>query len=85
MHYHCHIHAIATDGAFGSDGTFICLPKIDTEWLLAAWQTKVFDLLVAADKIDQQTVDQMRSWPHSGFSVASPKKRWVFGALQARI
>ena len=24
---------------------------------------------MAAGKIDQQTVDQMRSWPHSGFSV----------------
>ena len=69
VHFHPHIHAIATDGAFAPDGTFICLPKIDTELLLTAWQAKVFELLVAAEKIDQQTVDQMRAWPHSGFSV----------------
>jgi hypothetical protein len=37
--------------------------------LLAAWQTKVFELLLAAGKIDQPTVDQMRCWSHSGFSV----------------
>ena len=37
--------------------------------MLATWQTKVFDLLVAAEKIDRQTVEEMRSWAHSGFSV----------------
>ena len=37
--------------------------------MLATWQTKVFELLVAAEKIDRQTVDEMRSWAHSGFSV----------------
>ncbi len=68
VHFHPHIHAIATDGAFAPDGTFICLPRSETDLLLTAWQTKVFELLVAADKIDQQTVHQMRSWPHSGFS-----------------
>jgi len=69
VHFHPHIHAIVTDGAFAADGTFICLPRIDTDLLLTAWQTKGFELLVTAEKIDQQTVDQMRSWPHSGFSV----------------
>ena len=59
----------ATDGAFVPDGTFFCLPKIHTDRLLATWQTNVFELLVAAGKVDQQTVDQMPSWPHSGFSV----------------
>ena len=69
VHFHPHIHAITTDGAFTPDGTFFCLPKIDTDRLLATWQTKVFELLMAAGTIDQQTVDQMRSWPRSGFSV----------------
>ena len=31
--------------------------------------TKVFELLVATEKIDQPTVEQMRSWPPWGFSV----------------
>ncbi len=69
IHFHPHIHAIATDGAFTPDGIFLCLPKTTADLLLATWQTKVFELLVAADKIDCETVDQMRSWPHSGFSV----------------
>ena len=47
----------------------ICLPKTSTDLLLATWRTKVFDLLVAAEKIDRQTVEEMRSWAHSGFSV----------------
>ncbi len=68
VHFHPHIHAIATDGVFAPDGTFLCLPRSESDLLLTAWQTKVFELLVAADKIDLPTVDQMRSWPHSGFS-----------------
>ena len=40
-----------------------CVPVATrTDLLLAAWQTKVFELLVAAEKIDRQTVDEMRSW-----------------------
>jgi ribosomal protein S27E len=69
IHYHPHLHAIATDGAFTPDGTFLCLPKIDKQRLLKAWQDNVFDLFLTAGKIDQETIDQMRAWPHSGFSV----------------
>ena len=47
----------------------ICLPRIDTRRLLAEWQNNVFALFLAEDKIDQETVDLMRSWRHSGFSV----------------
>jgi len=46
----------------------VCLPKGSTELLLKSWQTREFKFLVAAEKIDQSTEDQMRSWPHSGFS-----------------
>ena len=45
IHFHPHIHAIASDGAFTADGTFLCLPKIDAQRLLTAWQTKVFELI----------------------------------------
>jgi hypothetical protein len=69
IHFHPHIHAIASDGAFAPDGTFLCLPKTSTDLLLGTWQTKVFDLLVVAEKIDRETLDEMRSWAHSGFSV----------------
>jgi len=42
---------------------------MDTKRLLSVWQRKVFDLLLGEGKIDQELVDQIRSWPHSGFSV----------------
>jgi hypothetical protein len=53
--------------------------------LLAAWQTKVFEFLLAAGKTDQPTLDQMRCWSHSGFSVdnsvdLSPRDTAGYGA-----
>ena len=33
------------------------------------WRRKVFDLLLSEGKIDQETIDQMTTWQHSGFSV----------------
>jgi hypothetical protein len=69
VHFHPHIHALVTDGGFTPDGAFVRLPQIDHERLLAIWQSKVFNLLLAAETIDQQTIDNMRSWTYSGFSV----------------
>ena len=50
-------------------GTFVCLPSIDTDRLLTVWEDKVFEMLLAADKIDRRVVEDMRSWEFSGFSV----------------
>ncbi len=69
VHFHPHVHVIASDGAHTPDGTFVCLPPMDTSKLLSVWERKVFELLLEEGKIDQQLVDQMRAWPHSGFSV----------------
>ena len=69
LHFHPHIHALVTDGGFLPDGSFLRVLRIGREVLLSTWQSKVFDLLLAADKIDQDIVNAMRSWPHSGFSV----------------
>ena len=41
VHYHAHIHVIATDGAYRLDSTFIFLPPMDTKQLLSVWQRKV--------------------------------------------
>ncbi len=69
VHYHCHVHMIATDGAYTPDGAFMCLGPMDTNRLLSVWQRKVFELLLAEEKIEQELVDQMRAWQHCGFSV----------------
>jgi hypothetical protein len=69
VHFHPHAHAIVTDGGFAPDGIFVCLPGIETNRLLAVWEMKVFEFLLAAEKIDQRMIAEMRSWEFSGFSV----------------
>jgi transposase-like protein len=69
VHFHCHIHAIATDGGFSADGSFVALARIETDHLLPVWEAKVFAMLLGAEKINQRTIDEMRNWQHSGFSV----------------
>jgi hypothetical protein len=69
VHFHPHIHALTTDGAFAPDGTFIPLPELDPQPFERLWQKKVFDLLLMRGKIDQALVTQMLGWQHSGFDV----------------
>jgi hypothetical protein len=69
LHWHPHIHALITDGAFTPDGTFIPLPQLDGQPFEKLWQRKVFDLLLKRGKIHEALVQQMRSWHHSGFDV----------------
>jgi hypothetical protein len=38
------------------------------ERLLDAWQDAVFELYLAQEKIEPEVVENMRTWPHSGFS-----------------
>ena len=47
----------------------IIFTRRDSQRLLTAWQTKVFESSVAMGKIDQETVDLMLSRLHSGFGV----------------
>ena len=69
VHFHPHIHALATDGAFAPDGTFMPLPELDRQPFEKLWQKKVFDLLLKRGKIDEALVTQMLGWQHSGFDV----------------
>jgi len=49
----------------------MCLevPELDMDRLHAAWREAVFALYLAEDKIEPEVVENMRAWPHSGFSV----------------
>jgi hypothetical protein len=69
VHWHPHIHARVSHGAFTPDGTFIPLPEVDREPFEKLWQKKVFDRLRQRGKIDESVVTQMRGWRHSGFDV----------------
>jgi hypothetical protein len=69
VHWHPHLHALLTDGAFAPDGTFIALPELDDEPFEKLWRKKVFDLLLKRGKISESLVTQMLGWTHSGFGV----------------
>ena len=69
IHWHPHVHALVTDGAFTPDGVFVPLPPIDDEPFARLFREKVFDLLLRKGRIDEGIVRQMRGWRHSGFSV----------------
>lgn len=68
-HWHPHVHAIASDGVFTEGGVFITLPPLAVEPFLKLWEHKIFKLLLDEGRITPETVDQMRTWRHSGFSV----------------
>jgi hypothetical protein len=69
LHWHPHIHALVTCGAFTPQGDLQEVPEFDIDRLRAAWQEAVFALYLAEDKIGPEVVENMRTWPHSGFSV----------------
>ena len=64
-----HLHVLITCGAWTAEGEFLELPEFDLERLLVVWQDAVFELYLAEEKIEPEVVENMRSWPHSGFSV----------------
>ena len=72
LHWRPPFHLLLTCGASTADGEFLELPELDLERWQAAWQEAVFALYLAEDKIEPEVVQNMRTWPHSGFSVDQP-------------
>jgi hypothetical protein len=68
LHWHPHIHTLATCGAFTSEGEFLELSEFDMDSLLLTWQEAVFDLYLAEGKIEPDVVENMLSWKHTGFT-----------------
>ncbi len=63
-----HIHALVADGVFQPNGVFRVLPPIPTDVLEEGLREKVFALLKREGCIDDQLIDRMRAWHHTGFS-----------------
>ena len=59
---------LITDGGFLKDGTFRHLLYWDTDKLEELFRAEVFRLLIEKDLIERDTVNNMFSWKHSGFS-----------------
>ena len=65
--WHCHLHIIVLAGALLPDGSFLPL-QIDAEKLRDRFANEVLAALVEEGLLTQDDVDNMKSWPHSGFS-----------------
>ncbi len=70
---HVHLHGLATDGAFDSEGTFHPMPfdtQHDIQALQKLFEKNILDLLVKHGRISQRLRDDMlTNWEHTGFSV----------------
>jgi hypothetical protein len=69
VHWHSHIHAVLAEGVFTESGHFVHIPDIWRNRAEKFWQERVFALLLAAHKINDEIIGNMRTWKHSGFSV----------------
>lgn len=67
--FHPHLHAIAADGLFRKSGTFYVMPDVDLKPLEEIFRAKVFTTLKQEGKIDDDLINKLTDWRHSGFSV----------------
>jgi hypothetical protein len=68
--HHPHVHALSSLGLFLGDGSFHALPDADFSALEDTFRERVFAFLLREEKITQEVVESMRTWPHSGFRVS---------------
>jgi hypothetical protein len=66
--FHPHLHALATDGAIGPDGTFLSLPELNPQLIEEVFRRLVITRLHAAERLSEEFRDSLLSWPRSGFS-----------------
>lgn len=69
LNFNPHLHTVATDGCFDSDGNFMGMPDPDPKELEGAFRCEVLKLLKDAGKINDLIIENMMSWHHSGFNV----------------
>jgi hypothetical protein len=66
--FHPHIHGIFLAGATLPDGTFQPI-DIDQQRLQELFADKVLSALKKENLLTQEDLDNMKTWPHSGFNV----------------
>ena len=69
INFNPHLHIIATDGCFCTDGSFMIGVIPNAADLEATFAVEVFDMLKKEGKINRIIIDNMNSWEHSGFNV----------------
>ena len=77
LSFNPHPHLIATDGCLGPDGTFVRISihrGHDLSLIEEHFRREVLALLRARDLLTEDDVENMLSWPHSGFAVHNDVK-----------
>ncbi|MFQ5904453.1 MAG: transposase [Candidatus Binatia bacterium] len=70
LNIHPHLHVLASDGGFDPEGNFYQLPSwLDMNRLAELFRHKVLRMLLSKGKITEALVENLLSWPHSGFHV----------------
>jgi len=69
LNFHPHVHILATDGGFRPDGSFRHLPRFNSRHLERLFQAEVLRMLMDKGLIAEETVRNLLTWRHSGFSV----------------
>ena len=64
---HCHI--LCTDGCFYGNGMFRVTPAFNTEELEKLFQHQILKMLLIKRKINEDLVNMLLSWRHSGLNV----------------
>jgi hypothetical protein len=67
--YHPHIHCLVTDGVYLSNGVFVrssFIPPVDISEL---FRRNVLSAFAREELLTESAVENMLSWPHSGFNV----------------
>lgn len=69
LNLHPHVHGLCSLGVFDHEGTLYPDPDIDFSQAELPFREELFRLLRKKDRIDDERIEMMRSWPHSGFRV----------------
>ncbi|MHC9543284.1 MAG: hypothetical protein AB9903_27550 [Vulcanimicrobiota bacterium] len=61
---------ILDPGCFDKDGAFYCIPCMPgEEQLEKLFMNKVLKMMMSLDKIDEDVVERLTNWTHSGFNI----------------
>ena len=72
--HHPHAHSICSLGLFRPDGVYLPMEDVDFSGLEQLFRQRFFSLMLRRGKVRPETVERMRSWPHSGFQVDFARK-----------
>lgn len=68
VQWHPHLHILATDGGFSSDGSFQSLEQWDGEALMRLFRKALLERLVRKHAISEELRAKLLTWRHPGFS-----------------